>query len=178
MPERRVDLGRLASHLNEQARATIEADGEHAAMFFLADADGRVTPQLFPSDEERPVVARRARVLGDAVAASGAVAAAFVSEAWAAPESSTEGGAAGDSPAARDILIVAAIDASAYVAFETPVVKAADGTVVLGKSASRGPSDEAEVFREAWAHWHGQAARPEGAEPARRRLLDRFRRRA
>jgi hypothetical protein len=170
----------FAERLNDRARTTLVEDGEHVAMFFLLGAAGRTSPRLFPFDEQRPVLARRAAALSEAVASTGAVAAAFISEAWVAPSGSVATGHdAGDSPEARDVLIVAAMDAEAYVAFETPVSRSPDGSIALGASTTRGPGDEAEVFRGAWAHW--QAGKREQAgvpRRPRRALLDRLRRRS
>jgi hypothetical protein len=148
------DLLRFAEWINTKARETIIEDGTHAAMFFLIARDGRMSGRLFDAIEERPVIDRRARELGEAVARCGAVAAAFVSEAWVAlPEGIPHGGAAGDAPSSRDALIVAAADSVSFVAFTTPVIRSPDGSVDLGESVRLGAAPEVDVFRLAREFW-------------------------
>ena len=159
MSSQRPSLSQFTEWLNNQSRRTIVEDGVHAAMFFLVGADGRVAAEAFDADETRPVMERRSRELGDAVARTGAVLAAIVSEAWSAPAATVPvGHGVDDSPEARDVLIVAAMDGAHYVAFETPVNRAADGAVTLGESVRRGAGGEAGLFRGAWEHW--RAAKP------------------
>jgi hypothetical protein len=65
-----------------------------------------------------------------------AEAVAFIAEAWsAAPDDIQEGGAAGDSERATDLLIVAAADRFGdSITIETPVLVGDDDTVALGES--------------------------------------------
>lgn len=145
----------FARWLNEQAKATIADDGEHTAMFFVRLPDGRVRPQLFDHDEQRPVGERRAEQMATAVRMTGADTIAFVSEAWAAQEDTVpEGGGAGNSVEAMDVLVVAALDREDnLVVFETPIHRAVDGSAELGESARMPDEYQVTVFdpvREIW----------------------------
>ena len=79
-------LASFVEGLNEIARAVMEEDGEHVAMYFLGHADdGGVHSCLFEEEDQSDSVgSARARQLAEAVRSSDADAVVIVSEAWSA----------------------------------------------------------------------------------------------
>jgi hypothetical protein len=152
--DERAELVELARNLNRMARSVVEEEGEHAAMFFLRLASGEVEANVF-SDSERPVGEARAREMADAVRSRGAVAIAFVSEAWSArPEDVPKSGGAGDAADALDVLLVAAVDRLGNtVALETPLFRSPDRNIELGESKEYAGEYQLNVMDKVRAVW-------------------------
>ncbi len=128
------ELEELAHWINERARETLESDGEHALMFFLVGGDGQIHAQLVGATtrDEMPEALNR---IADEVKRDEAIAVVVVGEAWTAPSESVQANSVAESLAARDVLFVAALNATGEeLTLETPVQRHDDQHVSLGET--------------------------------------------
>lgn len=139
------------------ARSILEEDGEHAAMYFLAYADGRpvessVFEEEHPEDSVGPV---RARQMAEAVRSTGADALVLISEAWGAEADAVPvGGRIRDAATTEDVLLVAGIERGGEtITLETPIFRDASGTVTLGESRQAAGDYHVATFDDARAVW-------------------------
>jgi len=150
-------LASFVEGLNEIARAVMEEDGEHVAMYFLGHADdGGVHSCLFEEEDQSDSVGSvRARQLAEAVRSSDADAVVIVSEAWSAlAEDVPSGGRVRNALEPQDVLLVAGIDRSGEtIALETPVFRDADGVVRLGPTSPGGGGYQVNTFDDVRAVW-------------------------
>jgi hypothetical protein len=125
-------LEQLAVRINTLALETIAHEGEHAAMYFLRQPSGEVSPRLFEAVIS-PVGDARAAEMAAAVSGSLSDAVVFVSEAWSASrESVPYGEHVRDSDSATDVLLVVALDRSGnQVVLETELRAGRSGVEAL-----------------------------------------------
>lgn len=153
----RSGLVSFVEGVNDIARAVMEEDGEHVAMYFLGHArEGGVESCLFEEeDPSESVGSARARQMAEAVRSSGADAVVIVSEAWSAePEDVPAGGRVREASEVSDVLLVAGIDRSGEtIALETPVFRDASGAVRLGPSSPGSDGYRVNTFDEVRTVW-------------------------
>lgn len=154
----RAGLADLVQALNDIARAAMEEDGEHAAMYFLGHAgDGGVESRLFEEEDDpsASVGSARARQMAEAVRSTGADAVVIVSEAWSTKlEEIPPGGRVRDAAEPQDVLLVAGIDRSGEtIALESPVSHEASGALRLGPTSPGDEGYQVNVFDEVRAVW-------------------------